>query len=93
MAKFKMKGSSFYGHGNQRKKPGAPDMKDGSYSQSFEKGGAPFLGAVAGIAGKVMGGLKKAKGVVDKVKSVIPTINTKKKNNEEDDNEMVKLGA
>lgn len=29
-----------------------------------------FLGAIAGIAGKVIGGVKKVKGVIDKVKSV-----------------------
>ena len=83
-----MKGSQFYGHGNKYKKPGAPNMKDGSYSQSFEKDGAPLLGAIGKIAGKVMGGIKKAKGVVDKVKSVIPTGSKK-----EEDDSIVKLGA
>ena len=83
-----MKGSQFYGHGNKYKKPGAPNMKDGSYSQSFEKDGAPLIGTIGKIAGKVMGGIKKAKGVVDKVKSIIPTGSKK-----EEDDSIVKLGA
>ena len=49
---FKLKGMNF-GEGTGKKKPGAPDMKTGSYKQSFEKPGPPQTEEPPGHGSKI----------------------------------------
>tara|TARA_R110000765_G_scaffold239253_2_gene341875 strand:+ start:536 stop:940 length:405 start_codon:yes stop_codon:yes gene_type:complete len=66
---YKMKGHTLPGI-DQRSE--GKNLADGrAKSSAFQKSGAPFLGAVMGVAKKVVGGAKKVKGVVDKVKGGI----------------------
>tara|TARA_R100001463_G_scaffold1814_2_gene7753 strand:+ start:961 stop:1416 length:456 start_codon:yes stop_codon:yes gene_type:complete len=76
MGKFKMPGHTLPGI-NQRGykskinegKPGAPNMKDGTYKQKFEKGGAPKLDVLIDGENIGSGADAYAKGRIQEVKS------------------------